>query len=172
MIADAATKIEGSRLMVYKAAWLKQIGANYTQEAAMAKLFASEMAESVCRDAIQILGSYGYSSEYPVERYYRDAKIGVGLMDWTPIIVARATLAFTVVGVAVRFSIRQALDAKAAVAQANVDLANVRTELADFRTEVAKDYATTRALDKVQERIMGELKELNKKLDRLIEQRT
>jgi alkylation response protein AidB-like acyl-CoA dehydrogenase len=95
MIADAATKIEGSRLMVHKAAWLKQMGANYTQEAAMAKLFASEMAESVCRDAIQILGSYGYSSEYPVERYYRDARlttIGEGASEIQRMVISRHIL--------------------------------------------------------------------------------
>ena len=75
MIADAATEIEASRMMIYQAAWLKDRGFPYTKEAAMAKLHATEMAEEVCRNSIQILGSYGYSSEYPVERFYRDARL-------------------------------------------------------------------------------------------------
>ena len=68
MLADAATEIAAARLLVYRAAWLKGQGRPYTKEAAMAKLFATEMAERVCRNAIQIHGGYGYSSEYPVER--------------------------------------------------------------------------------------------------------
>ena len=85
-------------------------------------------------------------------------------MDWATLIGILATLAFSAVGVALRFAIRQALDAKQAAAKVELDLAN-------FRTEVAKDYATGRALDKVQERIMGELEKLNKKIDRLFEGR-
>lgn len=92
MIADAATQIEAARLLVHKAAWLRDRGQDYTQAAAMAKLFATEMAESVCRNAIQILGSYGYSSEYPVERLYRDARlmtIGEGTSEVQRMVIAR-----------------------------------------------------------------------------------
>jgi len=67
MIADASTEINAARLLVHRAAWLKEQGSSYTKEAAMAKLFATEMAERVCRNAIQIHGGYGYSSDYPVE---------------------------------------------------------------------------------------------------------
>jgi alkylation response protein AidB-like acyl-CoA dehydrogenase len=96
MLADAATSIEAARLLVHKAAWLRDRGQNYTQAAAMAKLFATEMAESVCRNAIQILGSYGYSTEYPVERLYRDARlmtIGEGTSEVQRMVIARRALA-------------------------------------------------------------------------------
>jgi alkylation response protein AidB-like acyl-CoA dehydrogenase len=95
MIADAATQIEASRLLIYRAAWLKDRGQPYTKEAAMAKLFASEMAEKVCRDAIQILGSYGYSSEYPVERLYRDVRlmtIGEGTSEVQRMVITKRVL--------------------------------------------------------------------------------
>jgi alkylation response protein AidB-like acyl-CoA dehydrogenase len=95
MIADAATKIEASRLLIYQAAWLKEQDLPYTKEAAMGKLFATEMAEQVCRDAIQILGSYGYSTEYPVERYYRDARlmtIGEGTSEVQRMVIAKREL--------------------------------------------------------------------------------
>jgi alkylation response protein AidB-like acyl-CoA dehydrogenase len=95
MIADAATHIEAARLLVHKAAWLRDRGENYTLAAAEAKLFATEMAESVCRNAIQILGSYGYSSEYPVERLYRDARlmtIGEGTSEVQRMVIARRVL--------------------------------------------------------------------------------
>lgn len=95
MIADAAAKIEAGRLLVYQAAWLKEVGANFTKEAAIAKLFASEMAEDVCRDAIQILGSYGYSNEYHVERYYRDARlmtIGEGASEIQRMVISKRIL--------------------------------------------------------------------------------
>lgn len=92
MIADAATEIEAARLLVYRAAWLKGRGEFYNKEAAIAKLFATEMAERVCRNAIQVLGSYGYSSEYPVERMYRDARlmtIGEGTSEVQRMVIAR-----------------------------------------------------------------------------------
>jgi len=92
MIADAATQIQTARLMVYYAAWLKYCGRNYTTEAAMAKLFATEMGERVCRNAIQIFGGYGYSREYPVERIYRDARlmtIGEGTSEIQRMVIAR-----------------------------------------------------------------------------------
>jgi butyryl-CoA dehydrogenase len=96
MLADAATEIEVARTMLYKAAWLKEQNRPYNKEAAMAKMFATEMAERVCRNAIQIHGGYGYSSEYPVERIYRDARlmtIGEGTSEIQRIVIARHVLA-------------------------------------------------------------------------------
>ncbi|MCL4531528.1 MAG: acyl-CoA dehydrogenase family protein [Chloroflexi bacterium] len=95
MLADAATEIEAARMMIYRAAWLKQEGRPYTKEAAMGKMFATEMAERVCRNAIQIHGGYGYSSEYPVERIYRDARlmtIGEGTSEVQRMVIARNLL--------------------------------------------------------------------------------
>ncbi len=95
MLADAATEIESARLLVYRAAWLKGQGKPFTKEAAMAKMFATEMAERVCRNAIQIHGGYGYSSEYPVERIYRDARlmtIGEGTSEIQRLVIARRVL--------------------------------------------------------------------------------
>ena len=95
MLADAATEIQAARLMVYYAAWLKQEGRPFTSQAAMAKLFASEMAERVCRNAIQIHGGYGYSREYPVERIFRDARlltIGEGTSEIQRLVIARQLL--------------------------------------------------------------------------------
>lgn len=94
-IADAALEIELARNMLYKAAWLKDQKRPYTKEAAMAKLFASEMAERVCYNAIQIHGGYGYSREYPVERMYRDARlmtIGEGTSEVQRIVIAKFAL--------------------------------------------------------------------------------
>ena len=96
MLADAATEIELARTMLYKAAWLKEQKRPYNKEAAIAKMFATEMAERVCRNAIQIHGGYGYSSEYPVERIYRDARlmtIGEGTSEIHRIVIARHVLA-------------------------------------------------------------------------------
>ena len=95
MLADAATEIQAARLMVYHAAWLKDQGKPFSMEAAMAKMFASEMAERVCRNAIQIHGGYGYSHEFPVERIYRDARlmtIGEGTSEIQRIVIARHIL--------------------------------------------------------------------------------
>jgi alkylation response protein AidB-like acyl-CoA dehydrogenase len=95
MIADAATQIEAARLLVLRAAWLKEKGNFFNREAAIAKLYATEMAESVARNAIQILGSYGYSREYPVERIYRDARlmtIGEGTSEVQRMVIARREL--------------------------------------------------------------------------------
>ena len=75
MLADMATEIDAARLLARKAAWKQDIGARFTMEASIAKLFASEMATRVTHKAIQIHGGYGYSREYPVERMYRDARI-------------------------------------------------------------------------------------------------
>ena len=95
MLADAATEIQSARLMIYYAAWLKEAGKPYTRQAAMAKLFATEMGERVCRNAIQIFGGYGYSREYPVERIYRDARlmtIGEGTSEIQRMVIARSLL--------------------------------------------------------------------------------
>jgi alkylation response protein AidB-like acyl-CoA dehydrogenase len=96
MLSDAATEIEVARTMLYKTAWLKEQGRNYNKEAAMAKMFATEMAERVCRNAIQVHGGNGYSSEYPVERIYRDARlmtIGEGTSEIQRLVIARHVLA-------------------------------------------------------------------------------
>lgn len=74
-LADMATRIEAARLLTYRAAWLKDRGYRVTQEAAMAKLFASETSAFVTHQALQILGGYGYSKDYPAERYFRDARV-------------------------------------------------------------------------------------------------
>ena len=75
MLADMATEIDAARLLTRRAAWKQDSGARFTMEASIAKLFASEMSTRVTHKAIQIHGGYGYSSEYPVERAYRDARI-------------------------------------------------------------------------------------------------
>lgn len=75
MIADMAVQIEAARLLTFNAAAMKDRGERFTAEASMAKLFASEMANKVAYQALQIHGGYGYSKEYPVERYYRDARV-------------------------------------------------------------------------------------------------
>lgn len=95
MLADAATQIQAARLLVHYAAWLKDMGRPFSTEASMAKLYATEMAEKVCRDAIQVLGGYGYSREYPVERIYRDARlmtIGEGTSEVQRMVIARRVL--------------------------------------------------------------------------------
>jgi alkylation response protein AidB-like acyl-CoA dehydrogenase len=91
-LADMATRIEVARQMVLHAAQLKESGEPCLTEASMAKLFASEMAEKVCSDAIQIHGGYGYMSDYPVERIYRDVRICQiyeGTSDVQRIVIAR-----------------------------------------------------------------------------------
>ncbi|MFN7252064.1 MAG: acyl-CoA dehydrogenase [Anaerobacillus sp.] len=74
-IADMATKIEASRLLTYQAAWRESEGLSYGKESAMSKLFAGDTAMDVAIEAVQVFGGYGYTKEYPVERYMRDAKI-------------------------------------------------------------------------------------------------
>jgi alkylation response protein AidB-like acyl-CoA dehydrogenase len=94
-LADMATEIDAARLLVYRAAWLKQQGRPHTEEGAKAKLFASEMARRQTGEAIQILGGYGYTKEFPVERYYRDAKITEiyeGTSEIQRMVIARAIL--------------------------------------------------------------------------------
>ncbi len=95
MIADAALEIDAARLLVMRAAWLRDQGKPYTKEAAMGKLMASEVAEKVCFNAIQIHGSYGYSQEFPVERMYRDQRlmtIGEGTSQVQRMVIARRVL--------------------------------------------------------------------------------
>jgi alkylation response protein AidB-like acyl-CoA dehydrogenase len=74
-LADMSTEIDAARLLTYRAAWLKEQGKPHTEAGAKAKLFASEVARRQTSEAIQILGGYGYTKEFPVERYYRDAKV-------------------------------------------------------------------------------------------------
>jgi len=95
LLADAAAQIESARLMVYRAAWLKAQNQPFTQAASMAKLLATETAEKVCRDAIQVHGGYGYSAEFPVERLYRDARlmtIGEGTSEVQRMVIAKRLL--------------------------------------------------------------------------------
>jgi len=90
-LADMAMNIEVARNMVYKAAWLKDQGRGFKKEAAMAKLFASEMCMRVCDQAVQIHGGYGYMREYEVERFMRDAKlleIGEGTSEIQRMVIA------------------------------------------------------------------------------------
>jgi hypothetical protein len=91
-LADMATHIHGAELMVLAAAALRDAGRPCLKEAAMAKLTASEMAERVCSDAIQIHGGYGYLADFPVERIYRDVRvcqIYEGTSDIQRLIIAR-----------------------------------------------------------------------------------
>jgi butyryl-CoA dehydrogenase len=91
-IADAEMELEAARLLVYKASLMKDAGKDFTRIAAIAKLKASEVAEKVCFDAIQIHGSYGYSREYPVERMYRDQRlmtIGEGTSEIQRMVISR-----------------------------------------------------------------------------------
>ncbi len=95
MLADAATEIQAARLMLYHAAWLKDVGKPFAREAGMAKLFATEVSERVCRNAIQIHGGYGYSREFEVERIYRDTRlmaIGEGTSEIQRMLIARSLL--------------------------------------------------------------------------------
>jgi short-chain 2-methylacyl-CoA dehydrogenase len=92
MISDMAMKTELARTAYHKAAWLKELGRPYKKEAAMAKLFASEIAVDVARDAVQIHGGYGYIEEFPVCRHFRDSKIleiGEGTSEVMRILIAR-----------------------------------------------------------------------------------
>lgn len=95
MIADMAVGLEAARLLIYQAAWLRDQGRPYSRQAAIAKLYASEVGERICRDAIQILGGYGYSAEFPVERIYRDQRlltIGEGTSEILRVVIARHDL--------------------------------------------------------------------------------
>jgi alkylation response protein AidB-like acyl-CoA dehydrogenase len=95
MMADMATEIDAARFLVYRAAHVKEKGQRFSTEAAMAKLKASDVAVNVSRDAVQIFGGYGYMREYPVERYYRDAKITEiyeGTSEIQRLVISRALL--------------------------------------------------------------------------------
>jgi alkylation response protein AidB-like acyl-CoA dehydrogenase len=97
-LADITIEIDAARMHVYRAAWLKQQGRPHTEEGAKAKLFASEMARRQTAEAIQILGGYGYTKEFPVERYYRDAKITEiyeGTSEIQRLVIARSILGMT-----------------------------------------------------------------------------
>ncbi|MDS4031200.1 MAG: acyl-CoA dehydrogenase family protein, partial [Candidatus Contendobacter sp.] len=92
-LADMATQIEAARQMVWHAASLRDADRPCLKEASMAKLFASEMAERVCSDAIQIHGGYGYSIDFPVERLYRDVRVTQiyeGASDIQRLVIGRA----------------------------------------------------------------------------------
>jgi alkylation response protein AidB-like acyl-CoA dehydrogenase len=94
-LADMATEIDAARLLTYRAAWLKQEGRPHAVEGAKAKLYASEMARRQTAEAIQVLGGYGYTKEFPVERYYRDAKITEiyeGTSEIQRLVIARSIL--------------------------------------------------------------------------------
>ena len=95
-LADMATEIDAARLLVHRAAWLKQEGRPHAEAGAKAKLFASEVARRQTAEAIQVLGGYGYTKEFPVERYYRDAKITEiyeGTSEVQRMVIARKLLA-------------------------------------------------------------------------------
>ncbi len=94
-LADMSTQLEAARLMMYRAAALKDAGRRTTKESSMAKLFASEVSVRVCEEAVQIHGGYGYTKDYPPEKYWRDSKlctIGEGTSEIQRIIIAREIL--------------------------------------------------------------------------------
>ncbi|MEQ8304113.1 MAG: acyl-CoA dehydrogenase family protein [Cyclobacteriaceae bacterium] len=94
-LADMATKIEAAKLLTFRAADLKNRGINVNKESAMAKLYASEIAVEIANDAVQIFGGYGYTKDYPVEKFYRDAKlctIGEGTSEIQKLVISRAIL--------------------------------------------------------------------------------
>jgi alkylation response protein AidB-like acyl-CoA dehydrogenase len=94
-LADMSTEIEAARLLVHRAAWLKQNDLPHTEAGAKAKLFASETARRQTAEAIQVLGGYGYTKEFPVERYYRDAKVTEiyeGTSEIQRLLIARSIL--------------------------------------------------------------------------------
>jgi alkylation response protein AidB-like acyl-CoA dehydrogenase len=100
MVADMATEIEAARQLVWRAAWLKDRGRDFGLAAAQAKLFASEVSSRATNAAIQIHGGYGYVTEYPVERFFRDAKlteIGEGTSQIQRLVIARRILGLRVV---------------------------------------------------------------------------
>ncbi|HNN98487.1 MAG TPA: acyl-CoA dehydrogenase family protein, partial [Pseudomonadota bacterium] len=95
MLADSATQLEAARLLTLRAAYLKQQGLPFSPRAAMAKLYASEMAGRVCDMALQVHGGYGYTQEFPVERYLRDARVQriyEGTSEIQRMVIARSLL--------------------------------------------------------------------------------
>jgi len=94
-LADMATKIELARTLLYKACWLKDVGKPFAKEAAMSKLYCSEIAKEVADDAVQIHGGYGLMKDYPIERFYRDQRllqIGEGTSEIQRLVIARKVL--------------------------------------------------------------------------------
>lgn len=94
-LADMATKIEAARLLTFRAAELKNLGKSVNKESAMAKLYASEVAVEVANDGVQIFGGYGYTKDFPAEKFYRDAKlctIGEGTSEIQKLVISRAIL--------------------------------------------------------------------------------
>lgn len=95
MLADMSIDVEAARLLVYRAAWLKDNNLPYVLEAAQGKVFATEIASRVCDRAVQIFGGYGYLKEYPVEKYYREARVTElyeGTSEIQRIVIAKAIL--------------------------------------------------------------------------------
>jgi len=95
MLADCKTELDAAQLLTYRAAWLADQGKNFTKEASMAKLFASEAASRACNKALQIHGGYGYTREFHVERHLRDAKIceiGEGTSEVQRMVIAKQLL--------------------------------------------------------------------------------
>jgi alkylation response protein AidB-like acyl-CoA dehydrogenase len=95
MLADSATELDAAQLLVYRAACLKDQGKPYTRESSMSKLFASEAGNRVCHKAVQVLGGYGYVSEYPVERHLRDVRVTTiyeGTSEVQRIVLSRSML--------------------------------------------------------------------------------
>ena len=94
MMADMKAQLSAAELLTLRAAYLKETGQPFTREASMAKLFASEMANRVCDKAVQIHGGYGYIDEFPVERYFRDARVQTiyeGTSEVQRMVIARET---------------------------------------------------------------------------------
>ena len=94
-LADMATRIEAARLLTYRAAELKNMGKSVNKESAMAKLYASEVAVDVANEGVQIFGGYGYTKDFPAEKFYRDAKlctIGEGTSEIQKLVISRAIL--------------------------------------------------------------------------------
>lgn len=95
MLADSATELEAAQLLVYRAALLKEKGVSYSREASMAKLFATEAGNRVCHRAVQLLGGYGYVSDYPVERHLRDIRVSTiyeGTSEIQRLVISRSLL--------------------------------------------------------------------------------
>lgn len=94
-LAEMATKVEAAKLLTFRAGHLKDIGASVTKESAMAKLYASEIAVEVANDAVQVFGGYGYTKDFPAEKFYRDAKlctIGEGTSEIQKLVISRSIL--------------------------------------------------------------------------------
>jgi alkylation response protein AidB-like acyl-CoA dehydrogenase len=94
-LADIATEIEAAELLTYQAAYLKNEGKPVTKESAMAKYYASEVAVRASVEGVQIFGGYGYTKDYPVEKFYRDSKlctIGEGTSEIQKLVISRQVL--------------------------------------------------------------------------------